>query len=87
MLVLEGVDVGLIGVDGKGREGSRLALELLPERVHVVDVDVGVADGVDEVSGLEPARLGVKSGTSYAVHGQTFQGSGEQRKGNYWSRR
>lgn len=75
VLVLEGVDVGLVGDDGQGREGAGLALELLPERVHVVDVDVGVADGVDEVSGLKPARLRARSGTSYAVHGQTGQGS------------
>lgn len=58
---LERVDVGLVGrvvVYGQGGERTRLAPQLLPKRVDVVEVDVGVADGVNEFARLQAAHLG-----------------------------
>ena len=58
VLVLEGVDVGFLRrVYGQGGERARLPAQLLPQRVDVVDVDVRVADGVDELPRLQATRL------------------------------
>ena len=42
--------VGHLGRDGQRGEGARLALELLPECVDVVEVDVRIADAVHKVA-------------------------------------
>mmetsp|Transcript_17418 Transcript_17418/g.53327 ORF Transcript_17418/g.53327 Transcript_17418/m.53327 type:complete len:293 (-) Transcript_17418:581-1459(-) len=54
---LEIVNVGLALVQRDGGEGHRLALELLAQRLDVIQVHVRVADGVHELAWLEVRDL------------------------------
>ena len=59
--------VGHLGRDGQRGEGARLALELLPECVDVVEVDVRIADAVHKVAWVGLGLgLGVGLGASRA---------------------
>lgn len=58
VLVLEIVQVLHIWVDAHCRERAGLTGELLADLIEMVQVDVGVACGVDEVAGLQAADLG-----------------------------
>ena len=62
--VFEGtpLDRGDIRVDPELRERPRLALELLLERVDVIEVDVGVPNRVDKLSALEAGEVGEEAG-------------------------
>lgn len=48
----------VVTLDVQGRELARVTLQLLLERVDVVQVDVRVAHGVDQFAGDEVARVG-----------------------------
>ena len=58
VFVLEIEDGLHIGVDAHCRERAGLTGELLADLIEMVQVDVGVACGVDEVAGLQAADLG-----------------------------
>ena len=58
VLVLEIVQVLHVWVDAHCREWAGLTGELLADLIEMVQVDVGVAGGVDEVAGLQAADLG-----------------------------
>ena len=58
VLVLEIVEGLDIGVDEHCRERAGLTGELLTDLIEMVQVDVGVACGVDEITGLQAADLG-----------------------------
>ena len=58
VFVLEIEDGLHIGVDAHCRERAGLTGELLADLIEMVQVDVGVAGGVDEVAGLQAADVG-----------------------------
>ena len=58
VLVLEIVQVLHVWVDAHCRERAGLTGELLADLIEMVQVDVGVAGGVDEVAGLQAADVG-----------------------------
>ena len=58
VLVLEIVEGLDIGVDEHCRERAGLTGELLADLIEMVQVDVGVACGVDEITGLQATDLG-----------------------------
>lgn len=60
VLVVEGKQVALVG-DGQGREGVGLPGQLLSGLVDVVQIEVGVAEGVNEFPGLQACDLDRKS--------------------------
>ena len=86
VLVLEGVDVGFVRrVDGERGERARFPLQLLPEGVDVVDVDVRVANGVDELAGFQTTRLEGRAGWAKGEHscnGKSHQDRGDT---NSWA--
>lgn len=59
---LECVDVFDVGVQGQGGERVWCAAELLGGLVHVVEVEVDVAEAVHELPHLEVADLGDEVG-------------------------
>ena len=74
--VLERVDVGFLRrVDGQSGERARLPAQLLPQRVHVVDVDVRVTDGVDELPRFQATRL--REGEVGGVNANESENKGE----------
>ena len=62
--VFEGTPLhrGDLRVDPELRERPRLALELLLERVNVIEVYVSVPNRVDELSALEVGEVGEEAG-------------------------
>ena len=55
-------EVGHGGIDLESGQGKGLAAELLVDLVEVVRVDVGVAEGVDEVAGGQAGHVGDQVG-------------------------
>src|SRR5512139_3894217 len=57
VLVAEGVEVAHLRIEPHPRERPRRARELEPHLLEVVDVDVRVAKGVDELAAAQPDDL------------------------------
>src|SRR5215475_4115559 len=57
VLVAEGEQVGDRRIEAHARQGSGRALELQPRLLEMVQVEVGVAEGVDKLAWLEAGHL------------------------------
>ena len=62
VLEREPLDVDVLRVYLQRREGPRLVLQLLPERLHVVAVHMRIAQRVHKVTRLEAAHVGYDAG-------------------------